>query len=137
MLYTKKEATQWLGMTVFEMWIHTLSILLFTILVALKVEQVWDVSWWTVFIPLFTGVGMIAYFSVIVFIRLFLEHDFKTAGVKVLWSALLLTLTFLFEYLLCQKLATEGTPQGHYSQVMSPLFVLPIVLGIRACVSSN
>lgn len=137
MLYTKKEAEQWLGMTVFEMWVHIISILLFTVLVALKVENIWAVSWWTVFIPLFTGVGMIAYFSVIVFIRLFLEHDFKTAGFRVLWSALLLTLIFLFEYLLCQKLAADSIPQGHYSQVMSPLFVLPIVLGIRACVSSN
>ncbi|XP_038044720.1 transmembrane protein 203-like [Patiria miniata] len=131
MLFTLSETVQWLGMTVFELWVHTVSLLLFTVFLTLKLQDVWPVTWWTIFAPLFTCDSLNGYFVSIVVIRLYLYQGFRVAALRLFWSGLLLALIFVFKMLLCKRL--EGEADIPCSIIMSPLFVLFQVLMIRAC----
>ncbi|XP_003726467.1 transmembrane protein 203 [Strongylocentrotus purpuratus] len=131
MLFTIKEARRWLGMTVFEMWINAVSLLVFSVVLALKGEGIINASWWVVFLPLFIATGLNAYFSIIVFVRLYVEDLYRSGIMRILWSGLVLALIFVFELLLCKRLENETTVSS--SLVMSPLFVMIHVLLIRAC----
>lgn len=131
MFFSLKETVQWLGMTAFEMWVHLVTLLIFSVFLTVKVETGWPVSWWTVFIPLFTSDGLTAYFSVIVCIRLYLERGFRIAGMRIVWSGLILALLFVFKMLLCKKL--EGEADVSHLLVLLPLFFLLSLLMIRAC----
>ncbi|XP_002732732.1 transmembrane protein 203-like [Saccoglossus kowalevskii] len=131
MIFTLKEVVMWLGVTAFELWINLVTILIFSILLALKLESVVDMTWWEVFIPLFTCDGLNAYFCAIVFIRLWIDRDLRTAGLRAVWSALVLIMVFIFEMLLCQRLEDENNLS--FSLIMSPVFILLQMLMIRAC----
>lgn len=144
MFFQLSELLRWLGLTIFEIWIALVCFTAFTILLTLKVE-VWDygntdlqgktdVSWWIVFSPLFISDALNAYFCVIVFIRMYLEGNYKAALVRALWSLFMLALLFIFKYLLCQKLSDTITgKQLDYSEVVSPIFILLQLVMIRAC----
>ncbi|XP_022109226.1 transmembrane protein 203-like [Acanthaster planci] len=131
MLFTLTETVQWLGVTVFELWVHTVSLLVFSILLTLKLQGAWAGSWWLVFAPLFTGDGLSAYFMAIVAIRLYLYQGLRAAAVRLFWSSVLLALVFVFKILLCKRL--EGEADIPCSITMSPLFAMLQVLFIRAC----
>lgn len=131
MFFTLQELVRWLRMTAFELWLHLVSVLIFSILAVLKYEEVWQVSWWAVFIPLFACDGLGAYFCVIVFIRQYMEMDIKMACLRGLASTLTIVLVFLFKLLLCQRLS--GERDTSMSEVMGPLFVLLQIIMVRAC----
>jgi len=134
MLFRQKELLRWLGVTVFETWSFLLSLTLFSILLALKVEGILlqgDASWFLVFSPLFVSDGLNAYFCIIVFIRQYLDRDFKNALLRAIWSILVIALLFVFKFLLCNKLS--NTSKLDYSEVMSPVFILLQLVMIRAC----
>ncbi|XP_078604823.1 transmembrane protein 203-like [Branchiostoma floridae x Branchiostoma japonicum] len=135
MLFSLKEIIQWIGLSAFELWLHVVSLLVFSILLALKLEGVLSTTWWTVFIPLFASDGLHAYFSSIVFLRLNLEGDLRTAGIRTAWSAVVLVLLFAFKMLLCQKLEDQNNLT--FAMIMSPVFILLQVLMIRACQVGN
>uniref|UniRef100_UPI00358E2549 transmembrane protein 203 n=1 Tax=Myxine glutinosa TaxID=7769 RepID=UPI00358E2549 len=126
MLFTVQELVQWLGFATFEMAIQLLGILVFSVLQSLKLD------WWNVFIPLFVADGLTAYFTVIVFIRLYQDGDMRLAGMRTLWIATVLSLKFIFEMLLCQKLVQPSSDLSH-GLIMSPLFILLQLLMVRAC----
>ncbi|XP_064622760.1 transmembrane protein 203-like [Lineus longissimus] len=131
MLFTLKEIVKWLGMTVFEIWLHLLSVFLFTILAVLKHEGAVNISWWYAFIPLFTCDGLNTYFCLIVFIRMFKEQEYRQAALRLLSSLMCVTLIFVFKILLCQKLAKQN--ELSYSEILAPIFILLQVLVIKAC----
>jgi hypothetical protein len=133
MFFTLNELVQWLGLTVFEIWINLLAITLFTILLALRMENVitGDGAWWIVFAPLFAADGLNAYFCTIVYIRMQLERLYKVALFRVSWSFLFLVLLFVFKFLLCQKLS--GKSSYEYSEVLVPIFILLQLIMVRAC----
>lgn len=131
MFFTLKELVRWLHMTAFELWLQVMSVLMFSILAVLKYEGVLTVSWWIIFVPLFTCDGLNAYFCIIVLIRQYMEMDLKTASVRFLTSALYLILLFLFKLLLCQRLS--GQKDISSSEVVGPLFVLLQIVMVRAC----
>ncbi|GIY35937.1 hypothetical protein CDAR_434631 [Caerostris darwini] len=80
----------------------------------LKLENCILMSWWTTFIPLFVCDGVNAYFCLIVFIRQYLEGQYKDAAQRSSWSLIQLLLIFLFKLLLCLDVST---PVGvHASQ---------------------
>ena len=118
-------------MTAFELWLHAVSVLVFSVLAVLKYEGVLGVTWWVIFIPLFACDGLSAYFCVIVFIRQYMQVDIKTAFLRILTSSLSLVLLFLFKLLLCQRLS--GQRDTSVSEVMGPLFVLLQIIMVRAC----
>lgn len=131
MLLTVKELKTWLGLSIFEIWLHIVSLFVFSILLAVKTEQPDAMSWWTVFIPLFICDGCVAYFSSIVFIRLIMVGEKKIAALRTLWSSCSIALLVAFKVFLCQKL--EGSKLFGYAVIHIPLFVLLKLLALRAC----
>ena len=85
MFFQLKELLRWLGLTVFEIWVGLLFFTVFTVLLTLKVENVVDsktLTWWHVFSPLFISDALNSYFCVIVFIRMYLEGQYKSALIR-------------------------------------------------------
>ena len=135
MLFTLYEIVQWLGMTAFELWMHLVSLMAFSILAVLKYEEAVIISWWSVFTPLFIADGLNCYFCMIVFIRMVKDENLRSAVIRFLSSMLYLTLLFVFKILLCQKL--NRTKIISSSESMAPVFVLLQLVLIRACQTSN
>jgi len=134
MLFRQKELLRWLGVTVFETWFFLLSLTIFSVLLVLKVDGSLlsvSTSWFIVFSPLFVSDGLNSYFCIIVFIRQYLDRDFKNALLRAIWSLLVIGLLFVFKFLLCNKLS--GASKLDYSEVMSPVFILLQLVMIRAC----
>ncbi|KAG8232276.1 hypothetical protein J437_LFUL011763, partial [Ladona fulva] len=139
MFFSLEELVQWLGLTVFEMWVFLASLSLFTILVALGAEGALPAadppnsgslssamhrqpSPWLIFSPLFVADALNTYFCAIVFVRMYLEGTYKAALLRASWSLSLLVLLFVFKFLLCEKLSGRSTLE--YSEVLAPVFIL-------------
>ncbi|XP_068226114.1 transmembrane protein 203 [Palaemon carinicauda] len=132
MFFKLWELTLWLGVTILEVFIWLTAILITLILVVLRVENVLpSLSWWLVLSPMFVADALNTYFCVIVLIRMYLEGVLKPAALRALWSFSVLTLGFIFKFLLCSKL--QDPSQFEYSAVMSPVFILLQLIIIRAC----
>nr|CAB3267067.1 transmembrane protein 203-like [Phallusia mammillata] len=132
MLYDNRELLKLVGFSVFELWMQTLAVIIFTIFLTLKVEEAIDWSWWSIFIPLFTADGCSLYFSTIVFIRAIAAGDKTNAYRRALWVASCLALLFLFKMLLCQGL--ERNPSSaQASLILAPVFTIWALVLIRAC----
>lgn len=131
MIFTLRELVRWLGLTMIEILINVATILAFSVMVTLKLENQVSMSWWTACIPLFISDAFNAYFCVIIFIRQHIEGMYKAAALRSSWSFIHLLLVFLFKLLLCLKL--EGQKNLAYSEVLSPLFILLMLIMVRAC----
>ncbi|KAJ8915110.1 hypothetical protein NQ315_000362 [Exocentrus adspersus] len=137
MFFTIDELVRWLGLTVFEIWINLISILLFTVLLALNYDpniELYDNDWWMIFFPLFAGDALNTYFCIIIFIRMLLEMTLKFSLMRISWSAIFLLMTFLFKFLLCKRLL--GQVKLDYSEVFAPLYILLQLIAVRACQQS-
>ncbi|XP_072397556.1 transmembrane protein 203-like isoform X2 [Diabrotica undecimpunctata] len=137
MFFTTEELIRWLGLTVFELWINLISLLLFTIIFALKYNPALDldsIDWWFIFFPLFAGDALNAYFVIIIFIRMLLETTLKFALIRFSWSGTVLLNMFLFKYLLCKRLL--GQTALDYSEVFAPVYILLQLIAVRACQQS-
>ncbi|KAK7576513.1 hypothetical protein V9T40_012799 [Parthenolecanium corni] len=139
MLFTIEELSPWLGVTRFELLVQTIGLLLFSIILTMRLEAydppiISSLSqkdiWW-IFSPLFAANVINAYFCVIVFIRTFLERTFKVAVIRAMWSASVIGVLMLFEYMLCQRLI--GGSNHDSSEVLSPILLLLQLLAVRAC----
>lgn len=135
MLFSLRELVQWLGFATFELFLHLLALLLFSVLVALRVDLLTpQPSWWLVFVPLFAADGLGTYFTAIVSIRLYRENERRLAVLRLLWVLTVLSLKLVCEVLLCQKLAEQDRARDlWYGLIVSPLFILLQLLMIRAC----
>ncbi|XP_037798035.1 transmembrane protein 203-like [Penaeus monodon] len=132
MFFSLWELTMWLGVTVLEMFIWLTAVLITLVLVVLRVEGVMPrMSWWVVLSPMFIADALNTYFCVIVLIRMYLNGVLKPAALRALWSFSVLTLGFIFKFLLCKKLVKPT--EFEYSAVMSPVFILLQLIMIRAC----
>lgn len=128
-----KDILRWLGVTPFELCMIAVSLTAYGFLLTLKVStSIFDgFSWWFIHSPLFVCDSFWAYFCTIVLIRQIVNQSYKTAIFRALWSFNQILLVFLFKLLLCFRL--EGQKQITRSEISSPLFVLLILLIIRAC----
>jgi len=133
MLFSLRELVQWLGFATFEIFLHGLALLVFSVLLVLKVDsEASPLSWWVVFVPFFVADGLSTYFTAIVSVRLFQDGEKRLAVLRLFWILTILSLKFVFEMLLCQKLV-ERTRELWYGLIMSPVFILLQLLMIRAC----
>lgn len=139
MLFTVEELSPWLGVTRFELLVQTVGLLLFSIILTVRLEAYDPPTitslpardiWW-IFSPLFAANVINAYFCVIVFIRTCLERTFKVATIRAMWSATVIGILMLFEYMLCHKLI--GGSSLDTSEVVSPVLLLLQLLAVRAC----
>jgi hypothetical protein len=55
---TLDELVKWLGLAVFEFWLHVTFLLVFSFLVVLRLENAVPTYLWNVFIPLFIADGL-------------------------------------------------------------------------------
>lgn len=136
MLFSLRELVQWLGFATFELFMHLGAFLVFSVLVALRVDLFIPeaVSWWLVFVPLFAADGLSTYFTTIVSIRLYQEGDRRLAVLRLLWVLTVLSLKLVCEVLLCQKLAEQAQARElWFGLIVSPIFILLQLLMIRAC----
>lgn len=135
MLFSLRELVQWLGFATFELFLHLLALLAFSMLVALRVDLLsTQLSWWLVFVPLFAADGLSTYFTAIVSIRLYQENEKRLAVLRLLWVLTVLSLKLVCEVLLCQKLAEQERARDlWFGLIVSPLFILLQLLMIRAC----
>ena len=132
MFFTLNEIVRWFGMTVFEMCLSLVAWFTFSVLAALKQENVLvTASWWTVFIPLFVCDGLNTYFCVIVFIRMYREAQYRVATFRFFSSIICLICMFVFKLLFCQKLNNKMGMS--YSQMVSPLFIVLQIMMVKAC----
>ena len=131
MLFSRKELTRWLGVSIFEIWLSVLCFLVFSIFLALKLEGDVTWSWWSVFIPLFAFDGCTSYFVAIVCIRLILENEKRKAALRTLWNGSNLGLLFVYKVLLCQRLELQNMMT--YSVIHIPVFIFLLMLTIRGC----
>lgn len=133
-MFKLTELVHWLGLSEFEIFTNLLSLLLFTVLLAMRIagyltEQYID--WFGVFSPLYCGDVCNAYFCVIVGIRMYLNNNKRRALNRLMWSVKFLVLIAVFKYLLCLKLS--GAHNLDYSEVFAPIFVLLQLMAVRAC----
>ena len=128
-----KDMLRWLGVTPFEVCMIAVSLLVYAILVVAKscTSYLDSVSWWQVHGPLFACDCLWAYFCCIVLIRQLVDQSYRSAVYRALWSFNQILLIFLFKLLLCFRL--EGQKQITQTEILSPLFVLLILLVVRAC----
>jgi len=126
-----KELCRWMNVTPIELFLLLTATLIFSFLTALKLDEVIELSWWTLFSLYFVADGMLCYFSVIVFIRQFFRGRYKIAAVRALWSFAQLLSIFALKQLLCSKL--DSHKQLTFSEVFTPLYGLLMVLMVRAC----
>ncbi|XP_076237095.1 transmembrane protein 203 [Calliopsis andreniformis] len=134
MIFSLRELVHWLGLTSFEIWINLVSLTIFTVLLALKLDDDYflgNTGWWIVFSPLFVADGLNTYFCAIIFIRMRMAGMIKVAIPRAVWSLMLLLLIFVFKYFLCKKLSGQSTLE--YSEVFSPIILLLQLIAIRAC----
>ena len=91
MLLTLKEIISWTQMSAFELFLHLVSVVVFTVLLALRVEGDLELSWSTVFAPLFICDGLSTYLCLIRFIRMLhqLHVKFQKVGVILIFLLLL------------------------------------------------
>lgn len=131
MFFTWEEIVVWIGVTLFEAWIHTVCITVFLLFMTLKLDGILVRSWWVIFSPLFVGNALSAYFCVIGFIRMYLEGLHKHAVIRTIWSLSFLLLMTIFEVLLIRKLM--GYNNLEYSEILSPIFILLQLVTARTC----
>nr|XP_009942994.1 PREDICTED: transmembrane protein 203 [Opisthocomus hoazin] len=82
MLFSLRELVQWLGFATFEIFLHGLALLAFSVLLVLKVDgEASALSWWVVFVPFFAADGLSTYFTAIVSVRLFQDGEKRLAGI--------------------------------------------------------
>lgn len=132
MFLTLKELVRWFGMTAFEIWVHLVTVFVFSILIVLKQEAGISMSWWLAFTPLYVADGLNTYFCIIVFIRQYQDYAFRPAGIRLISSLLCCSLIFVFKFLLCQKLHDRMSGLSH-TEVIAPLFPLLVILSIKSC----
>ncbi|KJH42145.1 hypothetical protein DICVIV_11876 [Dictyocaulus viviparus] len=139
MLPSLSELIYWTGVSVFELWLHTASLLLFLIILPLKTHQYWVISYWIVFSPLFIASAFNSYFVFIVFVRSIVEYkDFKGPILKFGFNATRLALIALFEVLLCYKVEGDFehgqvAVRSSYSVIFTPVWIVCLVLCIQTC----
>ncbi|KIH67886.1 hypothetical protein ANCDUO_01784 [Ancylostoma duodenale] len=159
MLPSLSELIYWTGLTVFELWLHATSLFVFLIVLPLKIHQVYVMSYWLVFSPLFIASSFNSYFVFIIFVRSVFEYkDFKgpalNATIKVRYhicchfsnhftfrfgfNMMRLALIALFEVLLCYKIEGDFehgqvAVRSSYGIVFTPVWILFLALCIQTC----
>ena len=72
-----KEVVAWTGTGPFEISVHVMSWLWFTIFLLLKIEDVWDITYYHVFIPPFVAIGVHFFFLIILVTKFIIREPKK------------------------------------------------------------
>ena len=72
-----KEVVAWTGAGPFEISVHVMSWLWFTIFLLLKIEDVWNITYYHVFIPPFVAIGVHVFFLIILVTKFIIREPKK------------------------------------------------------------
>ncbi|KAI1722734.1 transmembrane fragile-X-F protein [Ditylenchus destructor] len=138
-MLTVAEVSRWTGVSVFEIALHLIACFLTSIALLLKWHNLFGLSFWHVFAPLFTASALNCYFLFIVFVRSVIsDKQLKRAFLSNSFNFLRVIMISIFEVLLCHKIegdvehgqvAVEST----YGVIFMPIWVLMSALGFQAC----
>ncbi|KAL3994487.1 putative integral membrane protein [Acanthocheilonema viteae] len=132
------ECIQWTGITIFEIWLHAVGLLIFSVLIVMKTEVYSSLTYWHVFTPLFIVTALNLYFLFIVLVRAVVEEkQCKNPILRHAFSWLRLVMVGIFEALLCYKVngdLEDGqvAVQSSYGIVFLPVWVLMAALCFQA-----
>ena len=86
------------GLSIFEILLQSVGLIVFLGMLALKLENIYNITWWYVFCPLLVANGLCLYFSFIVFIRSYNSQSHKTGAYKrAIWILLAYSLLIVHE----------------------------------------
>jgi hypothetical protein len=127
-----KTLRSWFLMTEYELLMNTLSVLVATILLVLKMDfPSMKLTWSHVFMPLFIVDGLQVYFLIMVVFRFYYENTVKAIVIRLLLNLIVLILKFLFKFLLYLK-ATHVV-SIKYAFISLPIFLICIFLLFKTC----
>ncbi|RNA17592.1 transmembrane protein -like [Brachionus plicatilis] len=118
-------------MTEFEIFLHLCSILAFTVLLCLKLDSIYDLDWFNVFLPLFVVDLLQANFCSILFIRQFLQDQRKMAVFRLILAGMLLLARFIFKYLTYQFVSSSAAFKFQVAAI--PVYFHLIILMFKTC----
>lgn len=121
----------WFVMTEFEILLNLGAILVFTVLICLKLDSVYDLDWFNVFLPLFLVDLFQANFLSILFIRQVLDNQKKMATFRLILAGLLLISRIMFKYLTYQFVVNANSFKFQLAAV--PLYFHLIILMFKTC----
>lgn len=112
MLLSQRELITWTGLGLFEASLHCFALCLLSILSTLRLTNTLDISWHSVFIPLYAAVGLTVHYNVILFIRLvwyikkksWKKKDKRLTTSMIIFNAVGIVLLFFLEYSLAEYL---------------------------------
>jgi len=120
------------GLSIFEILLQSVGLIVFLGMLALKLENIYNITWWYVFCPLLVANGLCLYFSFIVFIRSYNSQSHKTGAYKrAIWILLAYSLLIVHELLLCYTL--QEAKKMRISVISAPCYVGWVLLLIRMC----
>ena len=139
-MLTFNELTRWTGLTLFELDMHLVALLFTTVLLVLKWQFAFGLSFAQVFAPLFVACALNLYFLVIVFVRALMEdtRQFRRAVVNNAFHFFRTAMLTFFEICLCYKVEGElehgkVAVESAYWLVFTPVWILLIALSVHAC----
>ena len=103
MIDTKK-LVDWLGVTMFEIWMFSFFLIITLILLVCKLDDILSLSWFNVFLPLYISDALAGYFCMIIFIRQYINGYMKQAFYRAFYSFFQLFLVASFKISLMYKL---------------------------------
>lgn len=136
MFYTWKEFSLWLNITLFEIWMFLWATLIFSILISLKIENIFNIineksfTWWYVFFPYFLYDVLASYFNIIIFIRQYQTGNIRAALLRLMFVIKRISVICLVKIFLIYKLE-NGLP-ATYSEIFVPIFFLLFFLVCRS-----
>ena len=139
MLLSLQELIVWTGLGPFEVALHSLGLLLFTLLSTLRAEEIISASWHAVFSPLYVALALHLYHLSIVFVRMAVWGFQTTRSAKKTLAAALIfllstnligvTVLLFVEYATAAFLNDGGSPDV----LISSLALLLVYLVARLC----
>ncbi|PAV56820.1 hypothetical protein WR25_09638 [Diploscapter pachys] len=139
MLISLPEFISWTGFTVFEIWLHSVALLIGTILLALKYSNLIALSYWLIFTPSFIACALNAYFLFIVYIRTAVEFkSYKDPFISYSYNWFRVAMLVLFEVILCYKIdgdleQEKVAVQSPYGVIFMPLWLFMASLFVQSC----
>lgn len=131
MIDTKK-FIDWIGVTMFEIWMFSFFLIITLILLICKLDEIiLSLTWFNVFLPLFISDALAGYFCLIIFIRQYINGYTKQAFYRAFYSFFQLFLVVFFKICLLNKLDGKKIEN---SDLILCVGVLKIALLARLCI---
>ena len=112
MLLSHRELITWTGLGGFEASLHCFALCILSILSTLRLTNTLDISWHTIFIPLYTALVLTVHYNIVLFIRLvwyvkkkaWRKKEKRLTIFLIIFNAVGIVLLFFLEYSIAEYL---------------------------------